>query len=114
MPDPAGYEFVRSLGVGSMGPVYLARQVAHNREVAVKRILGAWSGDPGELERFHREARGLSRMNHPNIVGGDEVIGEGPDLYLGSDHVRGASLRQVMRPPDLPRARALPPLADAC
>ncbi len=43
MPDPAGYEVIRSLGVGSMGPVYLARQVAHNREVAVKRILGATS-----------------------------------------------------------------------
>src|SRR5258708_33563150 len=113
MPDPAGYEFVRSLGVGSMGPVYLARQVAHNREVAVKRILGAWSGDPGELERFHREARVLSRMDHPNIVGGDEGIGEGRDLYLGSDYVRGGSLRQVMSRADLTPARALRDPADA-
>src|SRR5258708_6102317 len=112
MPDPAGYEFVRSLGVGSMGPVYLARQVAHNREVAVKRILGAWSGDPGELERFHREARVLSRMNHPHIVGGDEVIGEGRGLYLGSGSVRGASFRPLMSRAALTRARALRALAD--
>src|SRR5258708_2885177 len=112
MPDPAGYEFVRSLGVGSMGPVYLARQVARNREVAVKRILGAWNGEPQELERFQREARVLARLNHPNIVGIDEVIVEANDLFLVTDYVRGASLRQLMSRAGVTRAQALRTLAD--
>jgi hypothetical protein len=95
-----------------MGPVYLARQIAHNRDVAIKRILGAWNGEPQELERFQREARVLARLNHPNIVGIDEVIVEANDLFLVTDYVRGSSLRQLMSRGGVTRAQALRTLAD--
>ena len=42
MPDLVGFEFVQTVGKGAMGAVYLARQTALNRYVAVKQILGAY------------------------------------------------------------------------
>ncbi|HEV1998421.1 MAG TPA: serine/threonine-protein kinase, partial [Candidatus Dormibacteraeota bacterium] len=92
----AGYEFIQAVGKGAMGSVYLARQTALNRFVAIKQVLGAWNGDPQALERFRREARALAKMNHPNVVGIYNLEAVGSDLYMIQEYVHGPSLKAVM------------------
>jgi len=60
------YEIVSALGAGGMGEVYRARDTALDRTVAVK-VVAAPPSRPERLERFHREARAISRLSHPHI-----------------------------------------------
>ncbi|MFN2466145.1 MAG: serine/threonine protein kinase, partial [Candidatus Dormibacteria bacterium] len=92
----AGYEFIQTVGKGAMGSVYLAKQVALNRLVAIKQVLGAWNGDPQALERFRREARALAKMNHPNIVGIYNLEAVGTDLYMIQEYIHGPTLKQIL------------------
>ena len=62
------YRIVRLLGRGSMGVVYLAEDETLGRDVALKILNQAHSSDAGFEERFHREAKIIARLNHPNIV----------------------------------------------
>ena len=103
----AGYEFIQAVGKGAMGSVYLARQTALNRFVAIKQVLGAWNGDPQALERFRREARALAKMNHPNVVGIYNLEAVGSDLYMIQEYVHGPSLKQVMTSTKLNTGQAL-------
>jgi hypothetical protein len=64
-----GDEIVRSIGRGSMGEVFLARQLALSRDVAVKVLEVAPAADLREaVARFRREAELMARVSHPNIV----------------------------------------------
>ena len=60
------YEILSLLGVGGMGEVYRARDTRLERTVAIK-ILSQLSSDPGRRQRFEREAKAISGLNHPNI-----------------------------------------------
>ncbi len=62
------YEILSQLGAGGMGEVYRARDTKLGREVAVKVLPSAFSGDPERLARFEREAQLLASLNHPNIA----------------------------------------------
>ncbi|HET9269706.1 MAG TPA: serine/threonine-protein kinase, partial [Vicinamibacterales bacterium] len=62
------YEVVAELGAGGMGEVYRARDARLQREVALKIVPPALAGDPVHVERFHREARAVAALSHPNIV----------------------------------------------
>ena len=62
------YEILAPLGKGGMGEVYLARDVALGRDVAIKVLPSAFSKDDERLARFAREARVLASLNHPNIA----------------------------------------------
>lgn len=62
---PDGYEFVRKLGRGGGGVVYLARDLQLDRSVALKFLLGA---SPADVERFRREARFAARLESDAIV----------------------------------------------
>ena len=61
------YDVLRLLGRGGMGAVYLAREKALDRLVAIK-VLRPEATDPESIERFRREARTAARLSHPNIV----------------------------------------------
>src|SRR5438105_2915722 len=68
LPTIRGYEIVRELKRGGMGIVYQARKAGEGEPVAVKMMLRGACADRGELERFHREARNVTRLDHANIV----------------------------------------------
>lgn len=110
------YEIVRLLGQGGMGAVFLARDRALERAVAIKVLV---PGDEGAdaLERFRREARTAARLQHPGIVP-LHAFGEHDGLrYFAMGYVRGESLgarlqREGTMDPEAVRA-ILSQVADA-
>jgi eukaryotic-like serine/threonine-protein kinase len=61
------YEILSAIGAGGMGEVYRARDTRLDRTVAVKVLPASLAGDPGFRERFEREARTISSLEHPHI-----------------------------------------------
>src|SRR5512142_1114713 len=61
------YEIQSSLGAGGMGEVYRARDTRLDRRVAIKVLPSHLSDNPDARQRFEREARAISSLNHPNI-----------------------------------------------
>src|SRR5690554_2267776 len=62
------YELQKCIGRGGMGVVYLAHQSALSRDVVVKLLPPNFADDADALARFQREARGMSKLQHPHIV----------------------------------------------
>src|SRR3982074_489153 len=61
------YEIVAPLGAGGMGEVYRARDTRLDRTVAIKILPAQFSSDPVRKQRFEREAKAISSLNHPHI-----------------------------------------------
>jgi len=61
------YKIIAPLGAGGMGEVYRARDTRLGRDVAVKILPAEFSADPVRKQRFEREAKTISGLNHPNI-----------------------------------------------
>jgi tetratricopeptide (TPR) repeat protein len=113
MPLSAGdrlgpYEILAPIGKGGMGEVYRARDPRLNREVAIKVLPQAFATDAAR-ERFKREARAASALNHPNICAVHDV-GEAADHpFLVMELLDGKTLREYLngKPLDIPTAVAL-------
>jgi len=97
------YRIVDQLGAGGMGVVYRAQDLKLGRQVALKVLPAASSDNDEAIERFKREARTASALNHPNICtiyGFDEHDGQ---LYLAMELLDGEPLDRKLsgRPLDL-------------
>jgi serine/threonine protein kinase len=85
------YEIVRRIGRGGMGAVYLARERALERFVAIKVLRPDLADHPDALERFRREARIAAQLSHPGILP-LHTFGEVAGLwYFVMAYVRGVS-----------------------
>jgi serine/threonine protein kinase len=80
------YEIVEPAGSGGMGDVYRAHDVRLDRDVAVKTITGLYS------ERFAREARAISALNHPHICTLYDVGEHEGSGYLVMEYIEGTSI----------------------
>ena len=90
--DLANYKIERLLGAGGMGEVYLARDRKLDRLTALKILPWHFVADTDRLERFQREARALSSLNHPNLITIYEV-GEASGLhFIAMEFVEGQTL----------------------
>ena len=85
------YSLIRRLGSGAFGVVWLAHDEHLDRVVAVKRIE---AHDPEMAARAEREAIAAARLNHPGIVALHEAGRDAEAVYLVSELVRGATLRE--------------------
>jgi serine/threonine protein kinase len=91
------FQIVRELGRGGMGVVFLARDIALHRLVAIKVLRYEFATSDEHRERFRREARMTARLSHPNIVP-VHTFGEDDDLvYIVMKYVHGESLAERMR-----------------
>jgi serine/threonine protein kinase len=112
------YEIVAPLGSGGMGAVYRARRVLIGDEVAVKVLHSRLTGDEKLVERFRREARAAAQLHHPNVVtihDYGESRGRDRLAYIVMEHVRGESLRDILkREGRLAPARAASLMRDVC
>jgi len=99
MPLTAGarlgpYEILAAIGAGGMGEVYRARDIRLDRTVAIKVLRDSLSGDPEFRERFDREARVISQLDHPNICALYDVGQEDDTAYLVMQYLEGETLAE--------------------
>jgi eukaryotic-like serine/threonine-protein kinase len=86
------YEIVDSIGAGGMGEVWRARDTRLEREVAIKVLPTGFAENEQFLQRFEREARTISSLNHPNICTLFDVGRENGSHYLVMELIEGESL----------------------
>jgi serine/threonine-protein kinase len=107
MSLPAGtrlgrYEVVGLLGAGGMGEVYRATDPQLNRDVAIKVLPQETVADPQALARFHREARIVAALSHPNLLCVYDFGEHGGLTYTVTELLEGETLRGRLKrsPPD--------------
>jgi predicted ATPase len=101
------FEIVAPLGAGGMGEVYRARDTRLERTVAIKLLSTAFSASSDRLQRFEREARSASHLNHPNIVTIYELGQDGSSHYIAMELVEGKTLRALLAAGALPMREAI-------
>jgi len=91
------YELLEEIGAGGFGRVYRARDLALERDVAIKVLHPALTADPGVVERFRREAQLAARLRHPNIVAILDIMGRAGLTWYTMEYVPGSNLAQVIQ-----------------
>jgi serine/threonine protein kinase/RNA polymerase subunit RPABC4/transcription elongation factor Spt4 len=104
------FEIEHQLGVGAMGSVYLATDIALSRKVAIKVIASSLLQDDSMVSRFRLEAQTVASLRHPNIVN-VHAVRQAEDLhYFVMDFIDGPALRSIIKthaPLEIPIVQAL-------
>ncbi|MBI4677653.1 MAG: protein kinase [Elusimicrobia bacterium] len=90
------YELVFQIGEGGMGVVYLATDRQLGRKVALKKMRSEIRSNTAHREKFIEEARLVSRLTHPYVVGVHDILDHRGELYLVLDYVDGKPLSEVL------------------
>ena len=101
------YEVLEPIGAGGMGEVYKATDTRLDRTVAIKVLPSHVSGNPQVRERFEREARTISQLNHPHICTLHDVGRENGVDFLVMEHIEGETLAERLGKGALPLEQAL-------
>lgn len=88
------YEVVSLLGAGGMGEVYLAKDSKLDRPIALKILPAQFTADPAQVQRFAREARAASALNHPNIITIHEIGQDAGTHFIATEFIAGETLRE--------------------
>ncbi len=101
------YEIVAPLGAGGMGEVFRARDTRLDRTVAIKILSPHLSDDPTLRQRFEREARAISSLNHPHICVLYDVGHQDGTDFLVMEYLEGETLSKRLDKGPLPLAQVL-------
>src|SRR5271156_5234210 len=101
------YEIVGPLGAGGMGEVYRAKDTRLERTVAIKILPAHLSSDPVRKQRFEREAKTISSLNHPNICVLHDVGQQDGIDYLVMECIEGETLANRLEKGPLPLEQVL-------
>ena len=96
------YEILSALGAGGMGEVYKARDTRLDRIVAIKVLPSHLAADPQFRERFDREARAISSLDHPHICALYDVGEEHGTVFLVMQYLEGETLAERLKKGALP------------
>src|ERR1700681_4868782 len=101
------YEILAPLGSGGMGEFNKAKNTRLDRTVAIKILPESLAADPQFRDRFDREARAISQLDHPNICALYDVGNEHRRSYLVMQYLEGETLAERLRKGALPLGQAL-------
>src|SRR6202171_1515902 len=101
------YEILSALGAGGMGEVYKARDTRLDRIVAIKVLRDALSVDAQFRERFDREARTISQLDHPHICTLYDIGEQSGTSFLVMQYLEGETLETRLKKGALPLDQAL-------
>src|SRR5438034_7138491 len=101
------YEILVLLGSGGMGEVYKARDTRLDRIVAIKVLPTSLASDPQFRDRFDREARTISQLDHPHICTLYDVGEQDGISFLVMQHLEGETLEARLKKGALPIDQAL-------
>jgi serine/threonine protein kinase/Tol biopolymer transport system component len=101
------YEIISLLGAGGMGEVYRARDTRLDRTVALKILPPSLAADPAFRERFTREGRAISQLDHPHICTLYDVGEQDGTSFLVMQYLEGETLESRLKKGGLPLDQAL-------